>query len=95
MINTLTIGCDLALGWIIRMSTITTMDIIRTNKCCVIGLVDMVHGLHRSELEKAARGTRGACGHFFRIEDILVQKSLTYVVIADLCGDFDLFSGEY
>ena len=44
-----------------------------------------------SELEKAARGTRSACGHFFRIEDILVQKSGTYVEIADLCSDFDLF----
>jgi hypothetical protein len=43
------------------------------------------------ELEKAARGTRGACGHFFRIEDILVQKSRTYVAIADLFGDFDYF----
>jgi hypothetical protein len=29
------------------------------------------------ELEKAARGTRGACRHFFRIEDIFVQKSRT------------------
>ena len=27
----------------------------------------------------------------FRIEDILVQKSRTYVAIADLCGDFNLF----
>jgi hypothetical protein len=26
-----------------------------------------------------------------RIEDILVQKSRTYVAIADVCGDFDLF----
>ena len=47
MINTLTISCDLTLGWISRMSTITTVDIIRTNKCCVIRLVGMVHGLHR------------------------------------------------
>ena len=43
MINTLTISCDLTLGWVSRVSTITTMDIIRTNKCCVIGLLDMVH----------------------------------------------------
>ena len=48
-----------------------------------------------AELEKAARGTRGACGNFFRIEDILVQKSRKYVAIADLCGDLDLFLGEY
>jgi hypothetical protein len=27
----------------------------------------------------------------FRIEDILVQKSRTYVAIADLCDDYDLF----
>ena len=32
---------------------------------------------------------------FFSIQDILVQKSPTYVAIADLCGDFDLFWGEY
>ena len=44
-----------------------------------------------AELEKAARGTLGACGHFFRIEDILVQKSRIYVAITNLCGDFDLF----
>ena len=41
-----------------------------------------------AELEKAARGTRGVCGHFFRIEDISVQKPSIYIVIADLCGDF-------
>jgi hypothetical protein len=46
-------------------------------------------GKLQAELEKAARGTRGACGHFFRIEEILFQKSRTY--IADLCGDFDSF----
>ena len=40
------------------------------------------------ELEKAARGTRGACGHFVRIEDILVQKSRPFVEIADKCVDF-------
>jgi hypothetical protein len=40
------------------------------------------------ELEKVACG---ACGQFFRIEDILAQKSCTFVMIADLCGDFDLF----
>jgi hypothetical protein len=28
---------------------------------------------------------------FFRIEDILVQKSRTCVAIADLCGDFIYF----
>jgi hypothetical protein len=28
---------------------------------------------------------------FFRIEDILVQKSRTYIAIADFCGDFDVF----
>ena len=48
-----------------------------------------------SELEQAARGTCGACRQFFRLEDILIQKSRTYVAIADLCGDFDLFLGEY
>jgi hypothetical protein len=42
------------------------------------------------ELEKAAPGTHGACRHFFRIKDIFVQKSRTYVTDADLCGDFDL-----
>jgi hypothetical protein len=41
----------------------------------------------KTELEKAAGGTRLACGHFFRFEDILVQKSLTYVAITVLCGD--------
>ena len=44
-----------------------------------------------AELEKAASGTRYACGYFFRIEDMLVQKLCKYVMIADLCGDFDLF----
>jgi hypothetical protein len=34
--------------------------------------------------------SRGACGHFFRIEEILVQKSRMYVAIEDLLGDFDL-----
>jgi hypothetical protein len=28
---------------------------------------------------------------YFRIEDILVQKSRTYFAVADLCGDFDYF----
>jgi hypothetical protein len=27
---------------------------------------------------------------FLRLEDILVQKSHTYLAITDLCGDFDL-----
>ena len=49
----------------------------------------------RKELKKDARGTRCACRHLFRIEDVLVQKSRTYVAIEDLCGDFDLFRGEY
>ena len=51
----------------------------------------MLRKIVRAELEKAARGTNGACGHFFRIEDILVQKSCTYVEIAELCGDINLF----
>ena len=34
----------------------------------------------------SAHGTCGAFGHFFKIEDVLVQKSRTFV---DLCGDFD------
>ena len=38
----------------------------------------------RSELEIAARG---ACGQFFGIEEILVQKSRTYVAIFEF-GDF-------
>jgi hypothetical protein len=29
------------------------------------------------ELEKATRRTHGVCGHLFRMEDILVQKSRT------------------
>jgi hypothetical protein len=32
---------------------------------------------------------------YFRIEDILVQKSRTYVAIEDLCGDFEFVLGEY
>jgi hypothetical protein len=37
----------------------------------------------------------GKCGHFLRIEDILVQKSHTYVAITDFCCNFDLFWSEY
>ena len=48
-----------------------------------------------AEMEKAARGTRCECGHFFRIEDIFVQKSRTYVAIADLCGDIYILLGKY
>jgi hypothetical protein len=42
---------------------------------------------------RAAHGVRADIS--FRIEDILVQKSRTYVAIEDLCGAFDLFWGEY
>ena len=50
-----------------------------------------VNPINNDRAGKAACGTRGACGHYFRTQDIVVQKSRTYVAIADLCGDFDLF----
>jgi hypothetical protein len=44
-----------------------------------------------AELEKAACGD---CRHFLGIQDIIVQNSHIYVMIADLCGDFDIFLCE-
>ena len=44
-------------------------------------------GTRDTRAGKAARGTCGVCGHFFKIEDILVQISCTYVAFAELCGD--------
>jgi hypothetical protein len=39
-------------------------------------LSDIMKSISESELEKAARSTRGACRHFFRIEDILVPAHM-------------------
>ena len=54
----------------------------------------MVGGGHQSWKKlHAAHAVRADI--FVSIEDILVQKSRTYVMIADLCIDFDLFLGKY
>ena len=44
---------------------------------------------------RAGKSCTWCVGHVFRIEDILVQKSCTYVAILNMCFDFAYLRGNY
>jgi hypothetical protein len=48
-----------------------------------------------AELEKAARGTRGACGHFIQNRGHSGSEIMHICCNCKFGGDFDLFVGEY